>query len=116
MENSASGATSAGASRYLGVGESVEVVQRLTLGLLEVAPGRFHLDDGNPGDESVDVAAACSRRPSHALLVQCGTRLRDAVHPEQVSDEALCVLALVAGGVLPVEGETRRAASDLVQG
>ena len=92
--------------------QRVEILPGLAVGLVEIAPGAFLLDDQDAGPEQVDEARAVVQLP-HMLFVACnGTSL----HPEyrkEIVIEALG-LALLVGGIPPLPGESGGANAHLV--
>ena len=96
------------------LGQGVEILSRLSVGLVEITPGALLLDDQHAGPEQVDETGAVAEL-GDMLLVAGDRSPPDAEHLEKVVVEALRLAGLV-GGVAPFAGEGGGPDVDLVPG
>ena len=89
-------------ARSLNVGEIVDVIKSLLLGLVEILPRGLHLDERLARDEGVDIALTSRRRSVRTPLVGDSFAFGDTEALHEFTHELMALLFLITHAIAPL--------------
>ena len=102
-------------ARSLDVGEIVDVIESLLLGLVEILPRGLHLDERLARDEGVDIALTSRRRSVRTPLVGDSFVLSNAKTLHELAHELMAFLFLITYAIAPLVSKLRAIFADCIE-